>query len=39
MSQKVNAALFRRSLQNSESNYKYIKLNKEESSFLLYKNV
>ena len=39
MSQKVNAVLFRRSLRNSESNYKYIKLNKEESSFLLYKNV
>jgi len=39
MSQKVNAALFRRSLRNYEWNYKYVKLNKEESSFLLYKNV
>ena len=39
MAQKVNSVLFRRSLNFSEWDYKYVKLNKEEASYLLYKNI
>lgn len=39
MSQKVNSILFRRSSNNYEWDYKYIQLNKEEHSSILYKNL
>jgi len=39
MAQKINSNLFRKSLQNSEWNYKYQCLNKEEISLFTYKNV
>lgn len=39
MAQKVNAILFRRSLECYEWNQKYIKLNTEEYSSILYKNL
>jgi len=39
MAQKVNAILFRRSLNSYEWDYKYVKSNKEEYSSILYKNL
>lgn len=39
MAQKINSNLFRRSLQNSEWNYKFQGLNKEEVSLFTYKSV
>ena len=39
MAQKVNAILFRRSLNCYECDHKYVKLNKEEYSSILYKNL
>ena len=39
MAQKINSNLFRKSLQNSEWNYKFQGLNKEEISLFTYKSV
>ena len=39
MSQKIDASLFRRILKKYEWDSKYTKLNKEESSLLLYKDI
>ena len=39
MSQKIDASLFRRILERYEWDSKYTKLNKEESSLLLYKDI
>lgn len=39
MGQKVNSIIFRSGLKNSESRFKYIEKNSEESSIFLYKNI